>query len=66
MADEGIIEVAFKRIDGVWIFKAPSPWLVGPAPRYIINDAQKAAIAKRLRRNKVINSTARRQRGVCV
>src|SRR5215470_2294557 len=28
MADEEIMEVAFKRTDGGWIFKAPSPWLV--------------------------------------
>jgi len=55
MADEEIMEVAFKRTDGGWIFKAPSPWLVGPAPHYIVNDAQKAAIARRLRRNKAIN-----------
>jgi hypothetical protein len=53
--DEGILEGAFKRTDGAWIFKAPSPWLVGAAPHYIVNDAQKAAIARRLRTNKATN-----------
>jgi hypothetical protein len=53
MADEGIQEVQFKRADGGWIFKAPSPWLIGPAAHYFVTDIQKAAIAKRLRRSKV-------------
>src|SRR5262250_1520536 len=53
MADEGIMEVAFKRTDGGWIFKGPK--LMGPAPHYFVNDAQKTAIARRLRRNKAIN-----------
>jgi len=57
MPDEGFIEAAFKRTDGGWIYKAPSPWLVGPAPHYIVNDAQKAAIARRLRINKATNVT---------
>jgi hypothetical protein len=56
MADEGIEEVAFKRLDqGAWLFKGPKPWLVGPPPHYVVNDAQKAAIAKRLRWSKRIS-----------
>jgi hypothetical protein len=55
MSDEGIIEAAFKRTDGGWIYKAPSPWLVGPAPHYVVNDAQRAAIARRLRTNRATN-----------
>jgi hypothetical protein len=55
MADEGMEEVAFKQVDkGTWSFKAPRRWLVGPAPHYLVNDAQKAVIAKRLRWTKRI------------
>jgi hypothetical protein len=56
MVDQGIEEVAFKQVSkDAWLFKAPRPWLVGPAPHYIVNDTQKAAIAKRLRRSKLIS-----------
>jgi hypothetical protein len=56
MADEGIEEVAFEQLDqGAWLFKAPRPWLVGPAPHFLVNEAQKAAIAKRLRWSKRIS-----------
>jgi len=55
MADEGIQEGNFKKADGGWIFKAPSPWLIGPAPHYLVNDIQKATIAKRLRRSTASN-----------
>jgi hypothetical protein len=56
MADQGIEEVAFKEVSkDAWLFKAPRPWLVGPAPHYVVNETQKAAIAKRLRRSKLIS-----------
>jgi hypothetical protein len=29
---------------GGWIFRAPSPWLFGDVPHYLVNDAQKAQI----------------------
>jgi hypothetical protein len=29
---------------GGWIFRAPSPWLFGDVPHYLVNDVQKAQI----------------------
>ena len=56
MVDQGIEEVAFKQVrKDAWLFKAPRPWLVGPAPHYMVNDTQKAAIARRLRLSKLIS-----------
>jgi hypothetical protein len=56
MVDQGIEEGVFKQVsEDAWLFKAPRPWLVGPAPHYVVNDAQKAAIATRLRWSKRIS-----------
>jgi ABC-type microcin C transport system permease subunit YejB len=59
MVDQRSEEVAFKQVGkDAWLFKAPTPWLVGPAPHYIVDNVQKAAIANRLRRNKLISISA--------
>jgi len=34
----------FRRAAEVWIFRAPSPWVVGPRPHYLVNEAQKTTI----------------------
>jgi len=35
---------AFKPVPGGWIYRAPNPWVFGDAPRYLVNDTQKAEI----------------------
>ena len=35
---------AFKPVPGGWIYRAPNPRVFGDAPRYLVNDAQKAEI----------------------
>lgn len=45
MSNVGEIEaVLFKRVAGGYIFQQPSPWLLGRSSRYIVDEAQKAAI----------------------
>jgi hypothetical protein len=34
----------FKRAAQGWIFRAPTPWILGPRPHYLVSDAQKAKI----------------------
>ena len=37
-------EMRFKRAPQGWIFRAPTPWILGPRPHYLVSDAQKAKI----------------------
>jgi len=34
----------FRRSADAWIFRAPAPWVVGPRPHYLVNEAQKSTI----------------------
>jgi hypothetical protein len=47
---EAIEAAQFKRVEGGYVFTAPNPRLFGPARSYLVNEAQKADIAARLRR----------------
>jgi hypothetical protein len=40
---DGMAEVMFKQVPGGWIYRAPSPWIVGPRPYYRLDDQQKEA-----------------------
>jgi hypothetical protein len=47
---DGLEEAAFfKRADGGYIFRSRNPWLFGPSINYLVNEAEKAAIAERIR-----------------
>ena len=47
---DGLEEAAFfKRADGGYIYGSPNPWLFGPSVNYVVTDAEKAAIANRIR-----------------
>jgi hypothetical protein len=46
---DGLEETAFKRIDGGYIFQSRNPWLFGPSHHYVVTEAQKNAIAGRIR-----------------
>jgi len=39
-----IESVLFKQVAGGYVFQAPNPWVFGPTSRYLVNDAQKAAL----------------------
>src|SRR5262245_1281120 len=42
---------SFKRVPEGWIFRAPSPWLLGPCRHYLVSDAQRAAIVAFIERD---------------
>lgn len=42
---DGLEEVAFKRIEGGYVFQTNNRWLFGPRRRFLVNEAQKADIA---------------------
>jgi hypothetical protein len=47
---DGLEEAAFfKRADGGYIYSSPNPWLFGPTVNYVVTEAEKAAIANRIR-----------------
>ncbi len=51
----GIEEQYFRRLPEGWLLAGPRPlWLMGPRPTYLVSDAQKPAIAQRLRRNRYL------------
>lgn len=54
----GVEEQYFRRLpEGGWLLAGPHPlWLVGPRPTYLVSDAQKPAIAQRLRRNRYLRA----------
>ncbi len=37
-------EVYFRPVEGGYLYDAPNPWLVGRGARYIVNEAQRAAL----------------------
>jgi hypothetical protein len=45
----GIEEAQFKRVPEGWLFTVANPWIVAPRRTYMVNDAQKPAIAARVR-----------------
>ena len=42
---DGIEEAAFKRVDGGYVFRSPNRWFFGRSHNYLVNEAQKIAIA---------------------
>jgi hypothetical protein len=47
---DGLEEAAFfKQADGRYIYGSPNPWLFGPSVNYVVTEAEKAAIANRVR-----------------
>lgn len=47
---DGLEEAAFfKRADGGYIYGSPNPWLFGPTVNYVVTEAEKVAIANRIR-----------------
>jgi hypothetical protein len=46
---DGQEELAFKPIDGGYLFKEPSRWIIGPPQYYFVNEGQKQEIAAALR-----------------
>jgi hypothetical protein len=49
---EGAEEAAFKPFAGGYVFQCPNPWLMGRSRNYLVNEAQKAALAESLRRHR--------------
>lgn len=45
----GLEEAQFKRDGDGWLFTVANPWVIGPRRTYIVNDAQKPALAERVR-----------------
>jgi hypothetical protein len=53
----GVEEAYFKPVPEGWVFVASRPWwLFGPRPAFLVTDAQKPAIAARLRRNRYLRA----------
>ena len=50
----GIEEVPFKRVPEGWLFTTANPWVYAPRRTYLVSDAQKPAIAARVRRGAYI------------
>ena len=41
---KSVAEMRFKRSAHGWIFQAPTRWILGPRPHYLVDDAEKAKI----------------------
>ena len=48
----GVEEALFKRVSKGWVFSAPNPWTFGRRRSFLVNDAQKADLALRVRRGR--------------
>jgi hypothetical protein len=48
---KSIAEGHFKRARQGWIFRAPTPWILGPRPHYLVSEEHKAKIEKVLGAN---------------
>jgi hypothetical protein len=48
---EQMVNSAFKRVNNGYLFQPGFGWRLGRSPCYLVNDAQKAVISARLRRN---------------
>src|SRR5262249_12517209 len=46
----GLEEAQFKRVPEGWLFTSIGPWVCGPSRTCLVNDAQKPALAARVRR----------------
>ena len=45
MSNAGEIQsVLFKQVPGGYVFQQPNPWVLGRSSRYLVNEAQKAAL----------------------
>jgi len=42
---DGMEQLSFKPVAGGFLYRAPSPWLVGRARHYVVSEAQKDALA---------------------
>jgi len=54
----GLEEAQFKRVPEGWLFSTVSPWIFAPRRVYLITDAQKPAIAERVRRARYLRFAA--------
>jgi hypothetical protein len=52
LVPKGVEEALFKRVGDGWIFSAPNPWTFGRRHSYLVDDAQKAELAMRVRRGR--------------
>jgi hypothetical protein len=50
----GLEEAQFKRVPEGWLFTTASPWIFAPRRTYLISDAQKPALAERVRRGRYL------------
>jgi len=50
----GLEEAQFKRVPEGWLFTTVSPWILAPRRTYLVSDAQKPAIAERVRRGRYL------------
>jgi hypothetical protein len=50
----GVEEAQFKRVPEGWLFTVANPWIVAPRRTYLVNDAQKPAIAARVRLSRYV------------
>jgi hypothetical protein len=50
----GLEEAQFKRVPEGWLFTTASPWIIAPRRTYLVGDAQKPAIAHRVRRGRYL------------
>jgi hypothetical protein len=50
----GLEEAHFKRVPEGWLFTTVSPWIFAPNRTYLVSDAQKPAIAERVRRGRYL------------
>jgi hypothetical protein len=48
----GLEEAQFKRVPEGWLFTTVNPWVFAPRRTYLVSDAQKPAIAARVRRGR--------------
>ena len=51
---KGLEECQFKRVPEGWLFTTISPWIFAPHRVYLVSDAQKPAIAERVRRGRYL------------
>ncbi len=52
----GLEEAQFKRIPEGWLFTTVNPWVFAPRRTYLVSDAQKPAIATRVRRARYLRA----------
>src|SRR6476619_5650004 len=52
---EAANEASFKSVAGGYVFQSPNPWIFARPRYYLVNEAQKAQIAERLRRFRLLN-----------